>query len=197
MKKLVVAISGASGAIYASRLLLALDKKAYIHLVVSDVAKSIMKQELDLDLKKESLDSYFNRIFSIKTSLKYDIHDNKNFYASIASGSYHCDGMIVVPCSMKTLSGIANGSSLNLIERAADVHLKERRPLILVTRETPLNRIHIKNMLEATDAGATILPATPGFYHGEPEFYKMIDFVVARVLNLLGIEQTLLKEWGT
>ena len=104
--------------------------------------------------------------------------------------------MIVCPCSMKTLSGIAHARSENLIERAADVTLKERRPLILVTRETPLNRIHITNMLAATDAGAIILPATPGFYNGEEQIEQAVDFIAARVLNLLAIDQDLLPEWN-
>jgi flavin prenyltransferase len=197
MKKIIVAVSGASGAIYASRLLLAISGKAHVHLIVSDVAKSIMQQEINFDIKKDNLNDYFKKQYNLKTKLSYELHDNKNFYAAIASGSYRTDGMIVIPCSMKTLSGVSHGSSLNLIERAADVTLKERRPLLLVCRETPLSRIHIKNMLEATDAGATIVPATPGFYHGETEINQMIDFIAGRCLNLLNIEQSILKEWGT
>ena len=197
MKKLVIGISGASGAIYASRLLLALSGKAHVHIIASDVAKSILKQEINLDIKKDNLNDYFRKEYQVKTNLEYELHDNKNFYAQVASGSYKTDGMIVIPCSMKTLSGVAHGSSLNLIERAADVCLKERRPLLLVCRETPLSRVHIKNMLEATDSGAVIVPATPGFYHGETEVNQMIDFIAGRCLNLLGIEQTMLKEWGT
>jgi 4-hydroxy-3-polyprenylbenzoate decarboxylase len=196
-KNIVVGISGASGVIYAIRLLKALEHLAQVQLVISDVATSILKHEMACDLKKESLIDYMKRTYSLEHfNLDVDVHASTNFYAPISSGSYLTDGMVILPCSMKTLSGVANGSSGNLIERAADVTLKESRKLILVTRETPLNRVHLQNMLRAHDAGATILPATPAFYLGQKSQDEMVDFVVARVLNQFQIEHNLVLPWG-
>lgn len=197
MKEIVIGISGASGMLYSTRLLRALSNKAKVNLVVSDVADSILKHEVDWDFKKENFNDYSTRVFKEKTNLDYQVHKSDNFYAKIASGSVYSDGMIVMPCSMKTLSGIAHGSSLNLIERSADVTLKERRPLILVVRELPFNRVHLENMLKAHDAGSTILPASPAFYLNQSSIYEVVDFVVGRALNCLGIAHELFKPWGS
>lgn len=195
---LVVGISGASGVIYAVRLLKALEGKASVHLVVSDVAATILKHEMNFDIKKQSIESYMCETYQMpKFELDCETHQPKNFYAPIASGSFQTQGMVIIPCSMKTLSGVAHGLSSNLIERAADVTLKERRRLVLVTREAPLNRVHLQNMLSAHDAGATILPATPAFYLGQKSQDEMVDFVVGRVLNQLEITHTLFKPWGS
>jgi 4-hydroxy-3-polyprenylbenzoate decarboxylase len=193
-KRIIVGISGASGQIYGLRLLKALNGLAEIHLVISDVSKQIINHELGWDLNTNSLEYYFETNFNVKLNIKQ--YSTKNFFAAIASGSFKSDGMIISPCSMKTLSGISNGSSANLMERAADVCLKERRKLVLLTRETPLNRIHIQNMLTATDAGATIMPASPGFYNNESSINEHIDFVVGRVLDQFDIDHKLFKQWG-
>lgn len=196
-KRLIIGITGASGALYGVRLLLALSGKAEIHLICSDVAASIIKQEVGWDMKKEPLSAFAERSFEQSFNDEQLIqHNSMNFYASISSGSFPTDGMIVAPCSMKTLSGIAQGSSRNLIERAADVTLKERRPLVLLTREMPLNRIHLQNMLTAHDAGAVICPASPAFYLGEQQIMEQIDFVVGRCLNLVGVDHQLFTPWG-
>jgi 4-hydroxy-3-polyprenylbenzoate decarboxylase len=197
-RNIIISISGASGVIYATRLLLALkDSNLTVHLVISKVAYSILVDEVDWHAKTETYADYIKRYYKIDNcNLKYTIHSPENMYASIASGSFPTLGMIVCPCSMKTLAGISNGLSQNLIERAADVTLKERRRLVLVTRETPLSKIHLKNMLAATDAGAIILPASPAFYLGQNSMNDMVDFIVGRVLNLFEIKHTLYKPWS-
>ena len=197
MKEIIVGISGASGMLYSTRLLRALASVVRVNLVVSEVAESILKHEVDWDYKKENFNDYSQRHFKEKTDLEYAVHQADNFYAKIASGSVYSDGMIVMPCSMKTLSGIAHGSSRNLLERAADVTLKERRPLILIVRELPYNRVHLENMLKAHDAGSTILPASPAFYLNQTSINEVVDFVVGRALNCVGIEHKLFKPWGS
>jgi 4-hydroxy-3-polyprenylbenzoate decarboxylase len=189
--KIIVGVSGASGVIYALRLLHHLAGKAEVFLIISKVGKSILSHELSLNLEKTDINDFLKKNYNTKNYLDFTLISENNFFASIASGSFKVDGMVVVPCSMKTLAGIAHGFSSNLIQRAADVQLKEKRPLLLVTRETPLNKIHIKNMLEATDAGATIMPASPGFYHENTDITKAVDFVVERILAHLEIENNL------
>ncbi len=178
-KEIVVGVTGASGAIYARRLLEVLCPKAKVHVIVSDVAAKIAAHE------GVSFDGF-----------RATYHENDKLFASIASGSHQYDGMVVVPCSAKTLAAIANGYADNLITRTADVCLKEHRTCILVTREMPLSRIHLKNMLAAEEAGATIMPASPGFYHRPETIDDLVDMVVSRVLDHLGIEHELIKRWG-
>ena len=190
-KRLIIGISGASGMTYAKRLLETVPQEYEIHLVLSEVASKIFKTEVGKELNLESL----KELIPDSESRKFRFYDHKNHFAAIASGSFHTVAMVVIPCSMKTLAGIANGYAQSLLERAADVTLKERRPLVLVVRETPYNRIHMKNMLKAHDAGATILPASPGFYHQPQNVSDLVDFVVARTLDALDIPQTLLKGW--
>jgi 4-hydroxy-3-polyprenylbenzoate decarboxylase len=173
-KEIVVGVTGASGAIYARRLLEVLCKDAKVHIIVSDVAEKIATYE---GVSFEGLNAEY--------------HSNDKLFASVASGSYRYDGMVVIPCSSKTLAAIANGYADNLITRAADVCLKEGRTCILVTREMPLSRIHIKNMLAAREAGATIMPASPGFYNQPETIDDLVDMVVARVLDHLGVEHSL------
>lgn len=179
--RLVVGITGASGAIYATRFLHHA-KKHYseIYVIASDQAHQVAQAELGFDLDK----------------LEGVIHlDRKNYFTPPASGSFRHDGMVVVPCSMGTLGRIAHGVSDDLLTRAADVCLKERGKLILVPREMPYNRVMIQNMLAATDAGAIILPASPGWYYRPTTFEQLADTVVARILQNLGIEQDIVKEW--
>ena len=178
-KEYVVGVTGASGACYASRLLEVLCRDATVHLIVSDVAHQIAVHE------RVSFEGF---------NAQY--HTIDQMTASIASGSHRFDGMVVIPCSSKTLAAIAHGYADNLITRTADVCLKEHRPCILVTRETPLSKIHVKNMLAAMDAGATIMPACPGFYHDPKTIDDLIDIVVARVLDHLDVEHSLAKRWS-
>jgi 4-hydroxy-3-polyprenylbenzoate decarboxylase len=178
-KEFVIAVTGASGICYAHRLLDVLCTDATVHIIVSEVAQKIAVHE-GVDL------SGFNA--------KY--HENNKMFSEIASGSYRYDGMVVIPCSQKTLAGIAHGYADNLITRTADVCLKERRKCILVTRETPLSAIHLANMATAHQAGATIMPACPGFYHHPKTIDNLVDMVVSRVLDHMGVEHTLTERWS-
>nr|WP_321350382.1 UbiX family flavin prenyltransferase [uncultured Methanoregula sp.] len=178
-KEYVVGVTGASGACYARRLLEVLCRDADVHIIVSDVAKKIAAHE------GVSLDGF-----------PATYHDNDKLFASIASGSHKYDGMVVIPCSAKTLAAIATGYADNLITRAADVCLKEHRKCILVTREMPLSKIHLKNMLAAEEAGAVIMPASPGFYNRPETIDDLVDMVVARVLDHLEVEHNLGERWS-
>ncbi len=170
----IVGISGASGVIYGKRLIELLAETSEVFLLITDTAKEIFKQELDIDA-----DDYF----ADRKNIHYlDCH---NLNTPIASGSFATDGMVVVPCSMGTLSAIACGGSDNLLERAADVALKERRRLILVPRETPLSEIHLSNMLTLRRMGADILPAMPYFYNRPQSIADLVDSLVKRVLQVL------------
>ena len=177
-------MSGASGSQYGLNLIRKLSELGHeIDLVVSDGAKKVMEYEVKGDT---------DEIFSLATSI-YDIRD---IGAAIASGTHPSDGMIIAPCSMKTLAAIATGFSNNLIHRAADCMLKEEKKLILVIRETPLNLIHLKNMLAAKQAGASILPASPGFYKNPDSVEDLVDFVVGKALSLFGIKHEIYTPWN-
>lgn len=181
--KILLSITGASGSIYGVRLFEHLNKSNIeIHLIVSEGAKKILEHETNYkvsDLKKKSNFYY----------------ENKDMFAGPASGSFQLDAMVVCPCSMKTLSAIANGYGDTLTTRAASCRLKEEKKLILVIRETPLDLPGIKNMLYAKQAGATILPAMPGFYHKPKKIDDLVDFIVGRILDQLGIKHSLFKRW--
>ena len=182
--RLVVGISGASGAIYGVRALEALRKlRVETHLVVTTAAGKTIRLETGLGTRE------VERL----ATRSYGIGD---LTSTLASGSYQTDGMLVVPCSMKTLGGIATGYSDNLLLRAADVALKERRPLVLVVREAPLSLIHLENMVSVTRAGAVVLPAMPAFYHQPKTIDELVDQVVGKALDVLGVENSLLKRWG-
>jgi len=196
--RLVVAVTGASGALYAVRLTKAgLDVGAHLDLIVSDYGKRLLIEECELNLKTTSIGAWLDEHYAPAERpgelIQHSIHD---LGAKLASGSVPWDGMAVVPCSMKTLSGIAHGASTNLIERAADVTLKEGRKLVLVPRETPLNRIHLDNLSRAANAGAHICPAMPAFYNAPESFEDLADFVVGRVLSLLGVRHDLIEPWN-
>lgn len=181
--KIVVGISGGSGSIYAIALLKALKElNVETHLVVSTMGEYVTEHECGVNLEElKSLATYY--------------HDNKNFAAPISSGSFKVDKMIVLPCSMKTLSSVAYGFSDSLIARACDVTLKENRKLILVPRETPLSSIHLENMLKLSRMGVTIFPLSPGFYN-HPETIEDIVFnMTGRLLDALGIDNSLVKRW--
>lgn len=203
MKRIVVAITGASGSIYGVRLLqVLLASGCDLHLTISSAAIQVFQAELGIDLDIDEFDpeSLLNSIESNESAdwkmgrLTY--YSNNNYSAGIASGSFQTEGMVICPCSMGTLSSLANGISTNLIHRAADVHLKERRKLIVVPRETPLGSIQLENMKTLSDAGAVVLPAMPGFYHQPQSISDLVDFVVCRICDQLGVETHLMKRWG-
>ena len=182
--EIVVGISGASGVQYGIRLLQALQEKGCItHLVITDSARKIM--EIETDFQPEDVERLASHVYA-----------PRDFAAPIASGSHLIDAMVVIPCSMGTLSGIACGSSDTLITRSADVCLKEKRRLVLVPRETPLSLIQLRNMVAASEAGAVILPACPAFYSQPRSLDELVDVLVGRVLDLLGIENDLYKRWS-
>ncbi|MDR0577518.1 MAG: UbiX family flavin prenyltransferase [Candidatus Accumulibacter sp.] len=183
--KIAVGISGASGAIYGIRLLEALKRQGVeTHLVISAWGEYTIREETEWPLERVK-------------ALASHCHDPADMAAPISSGSYPLDAMVVCPCSMKTLAGIASGYSEDLIMRAADVCLKERRALILCTRETPLSRIHIENMLRATDAGAIIMPPMPAFYTKPASVDEIVEQSVNRLLDRLGLPADGLKRWKT
>ena len=196
-RRIVVAVTGASGAIYALRFLRAvLQIGLHIDLVVTDYGKRLLIEECELNLKTESIDRWLCRRepeLSVRGTIAS--HAASDLGAAVASGSQQWDAMVVIPCSMKTLSGIANGSASNLVERCADVALKERRSLILVPRETPLNLIQLENLTRAARAGASIVPAMPAFYYKPRNFDELADFLAGRVLALLGIRHDLFRPW--
>ncbi len=193
----VLAITGASGVVYGQRLLEVLIAAGIeVHLTISVSARLILDHELGIkvDLKQFELTQLLPHL-SDDANVVY--HHYQDFMTPIASGSHKTSAMVVCPCSGSTLSGIATAAGKNLIQRAADVHLKERRPLILVTRETPLSLIQIQNMERVCSAGGTIMPASPGFYHGCESVTDLVDFIVARVADHLDIENQLIKRWGS
>ena len=195
--RIIAAITGASGAIYAARFLKAcLELGVQVDLVVSDYGQRLLIEELDLNLKTESVEGWLTKRYGeAKRTGTITRHADHDLGASIASGSQTWTGMAVIPCSMKTLSGIARGASSNLIERAADVTLKERRRLVLVPRETPLNLIHIENLRQVALAGASVVPAMPAFYQHPKTLEDLADFIAGRVLSLLGVEHRLFEPW--
>ena len=196
---LVVAITGASGAVYAVRLLEVLvESGREVHLLISPSGAAVVKQELDRAVSLEKFDprALLPAAAGEKALGHIRYFHHADFLAPAASGSFLSGGMIVCPCSGGTLSAIACGASNNLIHRAADVHLKERRKLILVPRETPLSLVHLDNMRRAAEAGAVILPAMPGWYHGVQSLQDLVDFVVARILDQLGVPHELMQRWG-
>jgi 4-hydroxy-3-polyprenylbenzoate decarboxylase len=189
MKKIVIGITGASGSIYAVRLIEELlIRGIFVHIICTENGKKVMKFETSIDINewvKELKDKYSN----------VRLEDINNLFSGVASGSFKFDAMIILPCSMGTLAEISNGLAKNLLCRAADVTLKENRRLIIVPRETPLNAIHLENMLKLSKLGVSILPAMPGFYHKPESMDDLINFVVGKILDSLSIENILFKKW--
>jgi len=182
--KVIVAVTGASGTIYAESFLKAAKEHGIeTHLIITDSAEKVAKHELG---GTDSLVELANAVY-----------DHKDLLAGIASGSHKVDAMVIVPCSMKSVSAIAHGFADNLVTRAADVQLKEGRPLILVPRETPVHAIHLENMAKLARMGAVILPAMPGFYHDPKSIQDLVDFITSKVLDQLGIDNKLYKRWGS
>lgn len=192
-RPIVVAITGASGAPYAIRLLETLvTAQQRVQLIISSHGLRLLKTESGV----RSTEELRSRVGASGWDSHVRLFDDADRGAAPASGSALNDGMVICPCSMGTLSAIAVGASRSLVERAADVALKERRRLILVPRESPLSAIHLENMLRVTRAGAVVLPASPGFYHGPTSINDLVDFVVARVLDHLGVAHELTRRWG-
>ena len=191
--KLVVGVTGASGAIYAQRFLIhAAEQFDQVYLTLSPQAIDVAMTELGRAPSKANFDTlkWLGERFS-------NIHllDDRDFFTPPASGSFRHDGMVIVPCSMGTAGRIANGISNDLLTRAADVCLKERRPLVIVPREMPWNLIHLRNMTALAEAGATVLPASPAWYSRPKSFEDLADTVVARILQCLGVEQKIVRQW--
>jgi 4-hydroxy-3-polyprenylbenzoate decarboxylase len=197
-RTVALALTGASGMPYGLRLLECLIASgARVLLVYSQVAQIVAKQELDLKLPTQPREAqrYFSKLYGARAG-QLEVFGRDDWFAPIASGSNPADAMAICPCSMGTLAAVAAGLANTLIERAADVMLKESRKLVLVPRETPLSAIHLENMLRLQRAGAVILPANPGFYHRPQSAADLVDFVVARVLDQLGVENDLMQRWG-
>jgi 4-hydroxy-3-polyprenylbenzoate decarboxylase len=198
-RPIVVAITGASGAVYARRLLeVLLQVGRRVHAVMSPSARIVFREELEIELGSGPLTpaSLGLRGLSVEQQSLLTVHHHQDFMAPIASGSFLTAGMVICPCSGGTLSGVVHAASGNLIHRAADVHLKERRKLIVVPRETPLSLPQLENMKRAAEAGAIVLPAMPGWYHGVRTLDDLVDFIVARILDQLEVEHRLMRRWG-
>ena len=191
MSDYVIGITGASGSIYGVRLIHELvSRKHHVDVVITNAGKKVMEEELGISGSKEIK----NLLLSPK-NVQIRIYENDDFTAPFMSGSNAYEAVIIIPCSVGKLSAIANGISGNLLERTADVALKEKRPLLLVVRETPLSLIHLENMVKVVKAGAQVLPAMPAFYHHPKTIDDMVNFIVGKVLNLLRIDHNLLKGW--
>lgn len=198
VQRVTVGLTGASGIVYGLRLIeCLLHADVRVGVIYSQAAQIVAKQELDLTLPTRPQDAAaaLAERFGVDGK-QLTVYAREDWYAPVASGSNPADAMVICPCSMGTLAAVANGLADNLIERAADVALKERRPLILVPRETPLSLLHLENMTRLARAGALILPANPGFWHRPQSVEALVDYVVARVLDHLHVPQQLLERWG-
>jgi len=197
MKKFVLAITGATGPVIGLRVLRELVKAAEVHVVISVQSFLIMRDETGVDLTGDNEADIQGKIREFSRSEKIFYYHEKNFESPIASGSFKTDGMFVVPCSMKSLSGIANGYSNSLVERAADVTIKEGRPLVLSPREMPFHAIHLENMLKLARLGVKIAPPVIGFYHQPKNIDDLVDFIAGKILDVMGVEHQIYQRWGT
>ena len=196
-RRVAIGITGASGALYAVRTVAALlAAEVRVELVVSDLGRRLLRDELGTNAAAERLGRYVSECYGVSADAdRLVLHNNKDVGATIASGSYPCDAMVIVPCSMKTLAGVAHGLSRNLIERAADVVLKERRRLVIVPRETPMSLPQLRNMVLCAEAGAQVLPAMPAFYQRPETLDDLADFMAGKILSCLDLEHELYPEW--
>ncbi|HTV02433.1 MAG TPA: UbiX family flavin prenyltransferase [Luteitalea sp.] len=196
-RRVVLAVTGASGALYAMRTLSALlQHGAHVDLIVTEFGRRLLIDELGPTARVDRLQSYLEETWGEGVRRGgWVLHSNKNLGARIASGSKGADAMVIVPCSMKTLAAVAHGLSRSLVERAADVMLKERRPLIIVPRETPMSLPQLRNMVSCAEAGAIVMPAMPGFYQRPQTIGDLADFMAGRVLSLLRIDHQLYPVW--
>lgn len=195
--RVAVGVTGASGALYAVRTLAALLAAGVrVDLVVSDFGRRLLADELGPDAAVGRLVPYLTARYDVAVAPgALTVHRNRDAGAAIASGTSPCDAMVIVPCSMKTLAGVAHGLSRNLIERAADVALKERRPLVIVPRETPLSLPQLRNMVLCAEAGAHLLPAMPAFYQRPATLDDLADFMAGKIVSCLGLEHDLFPAW--
>ena len=196
-RSIALAVTGASGAIYATRTIAALlERGCHLELVISDYGRRLLRDELGEAAAVDKLLDYLASAYGPGVhNGTYTIHSNKDLGAKIASGSQDCTAMVIVPCSMKTLAGVAHGLSRNLVERAADVMLKERRPLIIVPRETPMSLPQLRNMVLCAEAGAMIMPAMPAFYQMPKTLDDLADFIAGKILGALGYRHELYPSW--
>jgi len=196
-RSIAVAVTGASGAIYAVRTIAALlEQGCHLEIVISEYGRRLLVDELGPEAKVDKLiELLVDRYGEGVRTGSVVLHSNKDLGASLASGSHRCDAMVIVPCSMKTLAGVAHGLSRSLIERAADVMLKEKRRLVLVPRETPMSLPDLRNLVAVAEAGAMVLPAMPAFYQKPETIEDLAGFVAGKILNALGFEQHLFPPW--
>lgn len=192
-----VAITGASGALYAVRTLAALlERGRQVEVVVSDYGRRLLRDELGEAASLDRLMPFLVERYGRGVEAgRMAIHSNRDLGATLASGSHACAGMVIVPCSMKTLAAVAHGLSRSLVERAADVMLKERRPLVIVPRETPMSLMQLRNMVLCAEAGAMVMPAMPAFYQQPRTLDDLADFMAGKILGALGIEHSLYPAW--
>jgi flavin prenyltransferase len=197
MKAIAIAVTGASGAIYATRTVAALlERGVHVELIVSDYGRRLLRDELGEQASVDRLMPFLTEKYGAGVSAgTVTIHSNRDLGATIASGSHGCSGMAIVPCSMKTLAAVAHGLSRNLIERAADVMMKEQRRLVIVPRETPMSLPQLRNMVLCAEAGAMILPAMPAFYQQPKTLDDLADFMAGKILSALGVEHELYPAW--
>jgi len=195
--RIAVAVTGASGAIYAARTIAALlMQRCRLELIVSDYGRRLLAEELGPDVKVERLQEYLTGRYGAGVADgTISLHSNRDLGSALASGSHRCEAMVIVPCSMKTMAGVAHGLSQNLIERAADVMLKEKRRLVIVPRETPMSLPDLRNMVACAEAGAMVLPAMPAFYQKPQTIDDMAAFIAGKILNALGFDQDLFPAW--
>ena len=196
-RSIAVAITGASGAIYATRTMAALlERGCHLELIVSEYGRRLLRDELGDAAAVDKLAEYLaGRYGEPVRDGTFALHSNKDLGAKIASGSQNCEAMVIVPCSMKTLAGVAHGLSRNLVERAADVILKERRTLIIVPRETPMSLPQLRNMVLCAEAGAMMMPAMPAFYQMPQTLDHLADFMAGKILSALGFRHELYPSW--
>jgi len=192
-----IAVTGASGAIYATRTVAALLERAvHVELIVSDYGRRLLRDELGEEASIDRFTAFLAGKYGAGVGAgTITVHSNRDLGATIASGSHGCSGMAIVPCSMKTMAAVAHGLSRNLIERAADVMLKERRRLVIVPRETPMSLPQLRNMVLCAEAGAMILPAMPAFYQLPKTLDDLADFMAGKILSALGFEHDLYPPW--
>jgi 4-hydroxy-3-polyprenylbenzoate decarboxylase len=196
MKKYVLAITGATGPVIGMRVLKALASAAEVHVVMSSQSFSIIRDETGIDWTGPSEAEIQEKVRMFAGGKRIYCYDERNFEAPVSSGSFRTDGMFVVPCSMKSLAGIAGGYSNSLVERAADVTIKEGRTLVLSPREIPFSAIHLENMLKVARLGVRIVPPVCGFYHGPGTLDDMIDFIAGKILDAMGVEHDIYTRWG-